>query len=136
MTFPNTTCTIYVYLQIYIEDQWGAICPYFWDLKESVIACRQLGYNTAVGTHYYPIPANISTFVQHITCVGTELLVGACWHIIETTRCDEFIIADVPYPHDSVAGADCTNEVTTEEYSVRIVPFSENDIYEGYVEVS
>ena len=59
----------------------------------------------------------------------------SCWeHIDIATHCD-LIVADVSFHSQSVAGVNCTNEVITETNNVRLIPLSEDDKYEGYVEV-
>ncbi|KAI6656892.1 hypothetical protein LOD99_16194 [Oopsacas minuta] len=120
------------YLLINILNQWAAICSPFWGQTEAIIACRQLGYSTALSTNYYSIPENISFFLHDIFCEGHELLIGSCSYYVEKHPC--WTIADLPYPSDSVVGVACTDDVTVGDYDVRLIPFGD-DIYEGYVEV-
>ena len=35
-------------LEIYHNGRWGTVCDHGWGSEESIVACRQLGYNTYV----------------------------------------------------------------------------------------
>ena len=39
-------------LEIYINGRWGTVCNDFWDLANSNVACRQLGFSGTVSPFY------------------------------------------------------------------------------------
>ena len=37
-------------VQMYLLGHWATVCSNFWDLLDTVVACRQLGYSTALAS--------------------------------------------------------------------------------------
>ncbi|XP_028514141.1 scavenger receptor cysteine-rich type 1 protein M130-like [Exaiptasia diaphana] len=66
-------------LQIYHDGQWGTICDDNWDMTDTNIACKQLGYGSAVNyKHLGEGPDPI--WLDGVNCNGGESSLDQCQH--------------------------------------------------------
>ncbi|KXJ19618.1 Neurotrypsin [Exaiptasia diaphana] len=66
-------------LQIYHNGQWGTICDDDWDMLDTKVACKQLGYESAVASKFLgqgPDPI----WLENLGCIGNELSLDQCTH--------------------------------------------------------
>ncbi|XP_071483836.1 scavenger receptor cysteine-rich domain-containing group B protein-like [Diadema antillarum] len=101
----NGTSELNGRVEIFHDQQWGTVCDNFWNFKDAVVVCRQLGYNTAeraVGSAYFGEgPAHLPIHMVDVLCDGAELRLIDCWHNGgEVDNCG----------HDEDAGVECTNQ--------------------------
>ena len=72
-------------LEIYHVGQWGTVCNDYWDFKDGLVVCRQLGYpgldnvmdasnKFEVGDYSTPI------LLDNVQCNGTEKKLIDCEH--------------------------------------------------------
>ena len=64
------------------EDEWGAICSNQWDIRDSPVACRHLGFLTRVWNEgairrKVGVEPN-STFLTAVGCYGHETQLSQC----------------------------------------------------------
>ena len=67
-------------VEIFYDGEWGTVCEDFWDLKDAIVVCRQLGYTTAVRRS---ISAEFGEgtgqiWLDNVHCSGTENLLSDC----------------------------------------------------------
>ena len=67
-------------VEIYYNGEWGTVCDDFWDLRDAIVVCRQLGYTTAVRR---TIEAEFgegtgTIWLDNIHCSGTENKLSEC----------------------------------------------------------
>ena len=69
-------------LEIYHSGRWGSICNDNWDINDSIVACRQLGFRFGLlsggvsdfGRSYGPI------WLENMNCTGNETRLLNCQH--------------------------------------------------------
>ena len=67
-------------MEIFYNGEWGTVCDDFWDLKDAIVVCRQLGYTTAARR---TIEAEFgegtgTIWLDNIHCSGTESKLSEC----------------------------------------------------------
>ena len=67
-------------VEIFYNGEWGTVCEDFWDLKDAIVVCRQLGYTTAVRRS---ISAEFGEgtgqiWLDNVHCSGTENMLSDC----------------------------------------------------------
>ncbi|KXJ07529.1 Deleted in malignant brain tumors 1 protein [Exaiptasia diaphana] len=66
-------------LQIYYNGSWGTICNDYWDMTDTNVACKQLGYQNASSFKYLgqgPDPI----WLDDVHCTGGESFLHQCTH--------------------------------------------------------
>ena len=67
-------------VEIYYNGEWGTVCDDFWDLKDAIVVCRQLGYTTAVrrsiGAEFGQGTGRI--WRDNVGCSGAESMLSSC----------------------------------------------------------
>ena len=67
-------------VEIFYNGEWGTVCDDFWDLRDAIVVCRQLGYTTAVrrsiAAEFGEGTARIWRDNTH--CSGTESQLSDC----------------------------------------------------------
>ena len=69
-------------LELFYNGQWGTICDDYWDIKDAVVACRQLGYENAVralGGGRVPYGTG-QIWLDDVRCTGNEQSIFNCSH--------------------------------------------------------
>ena len=67
-------------VEIFYNGEWGTVCDDFWDLRDAVVVCRQLGYTTAlrrsIGAEFGQGTGKI--WRDNVACTGTEIVLSSC----------------------------------------------------------
>lgn len=82
------------FIAVHHNGSWGAVCNDFWDfdLISAGVACRQLGYGSAIsilhGTWYASGNGVIPQyFYNHVECTGSESSLMECPHTGSPISC-------------------------------------------------
>ena len=67
-------------VEIFYKGEWGTVCDDYWDLRDAIVVCRQLGYTTAVRRS---ISAEFGEgtgriWRDNVGCRGTENRLSSC----------------------------------------------------------
>ena len=67
---------------MYHNGVWGTVCDNGWDLNDTQVICRELGYGNAVAALKYSFygPGFGQIWLEYVNCVGTETSIGDCPH--------------------------------------------------------
>ena len=67
-------------LQMYFYGIWRSICFARWDIYDSTVSCRQLGYRTSkeVDLYYYYFYDFTDYWIQNVVCFGNESKLSDC----------------------------------------------------------
>ena len=64
-------------LELQRQGQWGTVCgQYFWDMRDTRVACRQLGFLGA--KRYYFHPGSGRVYMKFVECTGYEESLWDC----------------------------------------------------------
>ncbi|XP_031566219.1 deleted in malignant brain tumors 1 protein-like [Actinia tenebrosa] len=66
-------------IQVYYKGQWGTVCHDYWDINDAKVACRQLGFATAV-SYGYDGHGEGPVWLDDMTCTGSEASLQDCSH--------------------------------------------------------
>ena len=96
------------FVELNFLGHWVPICPYFWDMLDASVVCRELGYLTAVSTtvqrHYnYRYYRHFATYTY--SCTGDESTLKQCSTSYEH-RCNYYYY----YYYYSSAFVNCSGE--------------------------
>ena len=68
-------------VEVYHEDEWGTICTDFWDMDDTAVVCRQLGYSSAIGFSFTKSSKqNMPIWLDNVHCDGVEDKLVDCAH--------------------------------------------------------
>ena len=67
-------------VEIYFNEVWGTVCDDSWDMSDAMVACRQLGYETAVRPLQGDQVSNGSGIIwlDDVACTGNEKSLLSC----------------------------------------------------------
>ena len=72
-------------IEIIHDGYWGTICvpEWMWNIKDAQVACRQLGYSTALLTPTVAFfgQGNGPVWLENVRCLGNESSIGFCEHL-------------------------------------------------------
>ena len=80
-------------VEVYYNGEWGTVCDDEWDLNDSEVVCRQLGFGPAIAARRKAAygQGNGTIWLDDLNCVGTELNIGHCSHIgLGNHDCDHY----------------------------------------------
>ena len=67
-------------MEIFYNGEWGTVCDDYWDLRDAIVVCRQLGYTTAlrrsIGAEFGQGTGRI--WRDNVGCRGTENRLSSC----------------------------------------------------------
>ena len=69
-------------IEIYLNGVWGTVCDDYWDILDAVVACRQLGYSSALSAHgsaYFGAGTGAIHY-DNVACTGSEACLADCSH--------------------------------------------------------
>ena len=69
-------------VEVFFAGKWGTICDDYWDRKDAIVVCRQLGYLNAVRTlSRYDVPdGSGQIWLDNVSCEGSEQNLTSCAH--------------------------------------------------------
>ncbi|XP_078343106.1 protein bark beetle-like isoform X1 [Oculina patagonica] len=67
-------------LEIFLNGQWGTVCDDSWDMRDTEVACRQLGFLEAK-SYYTHGNGTGPNWLDNVNCQGTEISLLECKHI-------------------------------------------------------
>ena len=78
----STPGVISGHVEVYINGIWGTICDDGWDIRDAVVACKQLGYWTAIASNCCGENGRRlgNTWMSNINCFGWETSLVQCAH--------------------------------------------------------
>ena len=70
-------------VEIFYNDTWGTVCDDFWDLRDAIVVCRQLGYSSALtakgkASFGTGIGINRKKWLSNVGCLGNESSIDMC----------------------------------------------------------
>ena len=69
-------------MEIFFNDQWGAICDNGWDVNDAKVICKQLGFpgpsRSYSGSYFGPATGPI--WLDDVSCSGSETHIYDCRH--------------------------------------------------------
>ena len=69
-------------VEVLYNGEWGHVCGARWNMKEAIVVCKQLGFQTAVGSFKVDNSAadTSSIFIYTYGCAGDEGAIHYCRH--------------------------------------------------------
>ena len=85
------------------NEVWGTICQNYWDARDAMVVCRQLGYesSTAIGFLGYSPGGTGPIHRDYVACIGTESTLAEC------PPCGECSINTTLCTHSHDVGVSC-----------------------------
>ena len=71
-------------VEVFYHGYWGTICDYGWDMRDSKVVCRQLGYPDIVRTlRRHQVPSGSGQiWLSQVACNGEEQAIARCTHAV------------------------------------------------------
>ncbi|CAI8038682.1 Deleted in malignant brain tumors 1 protein, partial [Geodia barretti] len=66
-------------VEIYHQGQWGTVCGYWWDIIDSQVVCKELGYPRATEVTYFGRGTG-AVWLSYVSCTGLESSLDLCVH--------------------------------------------------------
>ncbi|XP_028407297.1 deleted in malignant brain tumors 1 protein-like [Dendronephthya gigantea] len=111
-------------VEVFYHGQWGTICDDGWNIRDTRVICRQLGYPDAVRTlRRHEVPAGSGQiWFSYVACSGDEQNITSCFYRWDYGYCS----------HSADVGVKCSTTAITA--SVRLQgPLSDDGI--GRIEI-
>ncbi|KAK3750209.1 hypothetical protein QZH41_010161 [Actinostola sp. cb2023] len=72
-------CAVADIVRVYHTGQWRTVCHDDFDMRDTKVACRQLGFIKAVG-YWYLGRGSGKVWLAYMRCTGTETSLQRCSH--------------------------------------------------------
>ena len=68
-------------VEVYLNNQWGTISDDLWDINDTQVACKMLGYANALyaRTSAYYGPGTGPIWMNNVACTGSENSLFTCY---------------------------------------------------------
>ncbi|EDO39040.1 predicted protein, partial [Nematostella vectensis] len=66
-------------LEVFINGQWGTVCDDLWDMQDTQVACKHLGFLGAI-RYYRHASGRGPVWLDDVTCKGSEQSLLECSH--------------------------------------------------------
>ena len=104
-------------MAVYYNGVWGTVCDYYWDQRDAIVVCRQLGYPYGKVEYFRDSHFGVGAgrmvdvltlewdqvWMTNVRCTGTEARLSDCPHNgwgVTPSLCDD---------HRDDAGVRCTD---------------------------
>ena len=69
-------------VEVYYNGEWGIVCDNGWDITDATVACRQLGFHSAIKstTRTQFLEGRGAHMLSWVECKGTEKRLADCQH--------------------------------------------------------
>lgn len=69
-------------IEVNFNGEWGTVCDDLWSIDDANVACRQLGFGTAVSIHYQAAfgQGSGTIWLDNLQCTGSEADLFSCLH--------------------------------------------------------
>ena len=69
-------------MEVNFNGEWGTVCGDSWDSNDANVACKQLGFGTAVSVTRTAIfgQGNGTIWLDNLQCTGSETTLFSCPH--------------------------------------------------------
>ena len=69
-------------VEVFVNGHWGTVCDDNWNLNNSNVVCRQLGYHSAITSYSggVSLRAQGSIWLDEVSCTGQEESLLLCSH--------------------------------------------------------
>ena len=108
---------------------WGTVCDDYWDIRDALVVCNQLGFPRvieAVKRDKYGEGSSYDFLLDDVRCNGTEVLLSSC-------RASEWGVHNCGA--GEAAGVVCSTETKVPEQTTIRLADGKNE-FEGRIEVS
>ena len=83
-------------VEVYHRGNWGTVCSDDWDMQDTAVVCRQLGYGRAVAALAAYGGGSGPIWYDNVRCNGSEASLTHCSHLgLGVHYCDHLYDAGV-----------------------------------------
>uniref|UniRef100_A0A8B9E0G4 Soluble scavenger receptor cysteine-rich domain-containing protein SSC5D n=1 Tax=Anser cygnoides TaxID=8845 RepID=A0A8B9E0G4_ANSCY len=101
-------------VEVFQNEEWGAVCDRGWDKKDAEVVCRQLGCGTALSAsgEIHLGSGSLRTWLDNVSCEGTEQ---------SLTKCRASPLGESSCSHGKYASVVCSGSAVSSFAPVRLV---------------
>ena len=76
-------------VEVFYQGKWGKICRNEWDINDAKVACKQLGFESAVAEFIGMNTRDdtISVAMSNVACTGQESVLASCKRLDGRHKC-------------------------------------------------